>query len=275
MGYPGTTGLQAMDYFLSDRFFVPGDEFSEQFTEKIVRLPANAPFMPNKDAPPVNALPALSNGYVTFGSFNRPNKISRSVVALWAQLLRAVPTARMFLACMPSEDRNDPLTEWFEQEGIARNRLLFQKRCGMDLYLGLHSKVDICLDTFPYNGGTTTLHALWMGVPTLTLTGSTPAGRSGATILGHAGLEAFVANDANDFVQKGLSWANDLAALQVIRAGLRERMAKSAMGQPALIAAGLNHAFRVMWQRWCNGLPAESFDVTEQAITKSTLQTDN
>lgn len=274
MGYPATTGLRAMDYYLADRFFLPNDGFSAQFTEKIVRLPAGAPFMPSKDAPPVNSLPALSAGYVTFGSFNRPSKISRSVVALWARLLHALPASRMLLAGMPTEDKNAALVEWFEQEGIERNRLSFHLRTDMERYLGLHSQVDVCLDTFPYNGGTTTHHALWMGVPTLTLAGSTAAGRSGATILSHAGLEAFVAHDAKDFVQKGLSWATDLAALQAVRAGLRERMAKSAMGQPALIAEGLYRAFRIMWQRWCAGLPAESFEVPGEATTDSPLAAD-
>jgi predicted O-linked N-acetylglucosamine transferase (SPINDLY family) len=132
----------------------------------------------------------------------------------------------------------------------------------MDRYLSLHQQVDICLDTFPYNGGTTTLYALWMGVPTLTLAGSTAVGRPGASILGHVGLDAFVAHDAEDFLRKGLSWAGNLAALSDIRTGLRGRFAKSAMGQPALVAESLQRALRIMWQRWCAGLPAESFGVT-------------
>ena len=135
----------------------------------------------------------------------------------------------------------------------------------MDSYLDLHHQVDVCLDTFPYNGGTTTLHALWMGVPTLTLAGVTPASRTGASVLGHVSLEAFVAHDAEDFVQKGLSLAGNIAAMQHIRACLRERLEKSAIGQPGLIAAGLNQAFRIMWERWCRGAPAENFEVTGSA----------
>lgn len=264
MGYPGTTGLQAMDYYLADRYFLPPGQFDAQFTEKIVRMPASAPFLPFEGAPPVNPLPALDNGYVTFGSFNRPSKLSRSVIALWAQLLRALPDSRMVLGGMPEEGKYDTLIEWFAQEGIARERLDFHPRSGMDHYLGLYRQVDICLDTFPYNGGTTTCHALWMGVPTLTLAGATAAGRPGASILGHVGLEAFIAHDAADFVHKGLSWADNLAELSDIRAGLRERFAKSAMGQPAVVAAGVERALRIMWQRWCAGLPAESFEVGMQ-----------
>ena len=274
IGYPGTTGLNAMDYYLADRFFLPPGQFESQFTEKIVRLPACAPFLPFIDAPPVNALPALSHGYMTFGSFNRTSKISRPAIALWSQLLRALPDARMVLGAMPQDGKNDTLTNWFAQEGITRERLSFHSKRQMKDYLELHNQVDICLDTFPYNGGTTTCHALWMGVPTLTMSGSTPASRDGATVLGHAGLEAFVARDAADFVQKGLYWAGNPAALSDIRAGLRERFAKSAMGQPAVVAAGLERALRIMWQRWCAGLPAESFEVSSQDVN-CTMQRDN
>jgi predicted O-linked N-acetylglucosamine transferase (SPINDLY family) len=272
IGYPGTTGLSAMDYYLADRFFLPPGQFDSQFTEKIVQMPASAPFLHFENAPPVNALPALSNGHVTFGSFNRANKLNRPVVALWSQLLRALPDSRMLLGGMPRDGGYGTLIEWFAQEGIARERLSFHPRSGMEHYLELHHQVDICLDTFPYTGGTTTLHALWMGVPTLTMTGNTVASRTGATILSHAGLEAFVAHDAADFVQRGLSWSRNLAALSDIRAGVRERFAKSVMGQPALVAAGVERALRLMWQRWCAGLPPESFEVTLQDTDRMTQE---
>lgn len=266
IGYPGTTGLSAMDYYLADRFFLPPGQFESQFTEKIVQMPASVPFLPFEGAPPVNTLPALSNGYVTFGSFNRLSKLSRSAIALWSQLLRALPDSRMLLGGMPQDGQYDALIEWFAQEGIARDRLSFHPRSGMAHYLSLHQQVDICLDTFPYNGGTTTCHALWMGVPTLTMFGSTPASRDGASLLSHVGLDEFVALDAANFVRKGLSWAGNLAALSDIRAGLRERFAKSAMGQPAVVAAGVERALRIMWQRWCADLPPESFEVSLQDI---------
>jgi predicted O-linked N-acetylglucosamine transferase (SPINDLY family) len=273
MGYPGTTGLPAMDYYLADRYFLPPSQFDDQFTEKIARLPANAPFLPSESAPAVNALPALSNGYVTFGSFNRLNKINQPVIALWSQILRALPDSRMVLGGMPEEGKYDTLIEWFAQEGIARERLDFHARSGMEAYMELHHQVDICLDTFPYNGGTTNYHALWMGVPTLTLTGSTAAGRPGLAILSRVGLEIFAAHNTEGFVQKGLLLVGNLAALSDIRNGLRERFAQSAVGQPELIAAGLERALRIMWQRWCDGLPAESFEVNLQETTNSTLET--
>jgi protein O-GlcNAc transferase len=270
MGYPGTTGLQAMDYYLADRFFMPPGQFDAQFMEKIVRLPATAPFLPDAASPPVNALPAMDNGYVSFGSFNRMNKLSPAVIALWSQLLRALPDARMVLGGMPENGNNEHLIDWFQQQGIARERLSFYPRSDMPAYLALHHQVDICLDAFPYAGSTTTLHALWMGVPTLTLAGRTLAGRAGATILGYVGLEEFVARDHADFVQKGLAAVADISALAQLRAGLRERFGQSAIGRPEVIAAGLERALRTMWQRWCAGQPVESIEVEQQDIRQDT-----
>lgn len=264
MGYPGTTGMRSMDYYFSDRNLLPPGQFDDQFTEKLVHLPASAPFLPSQDAPPVNGLPALTNGYVTFGSFNRTSKISRSVVAVWAQILRALPDSRMVMGGMPEAGKYDNLIDWFVAEGIAQERLDFYPRSNMEDYLKLHHKVDICFDTFPYNGGTTTMHSIWMGVPTLTFAGSTVAGRTGAGVLSHAGLQEFIAYDENEFVQKGIHWAGEIQALAEIRANLRDRFAVSAAGRPDILTAGLAHALRIMWRAWCAGSPPVSFEVTQQ-----------
>ncbi len=262
IGYPGTTGLQSVDYFLADRFFLPVGEFDEQFTEAIVRLPASAPFLPFADAPAVGPLPALTCGHLTFGSFNRPTKISPAVVALWCELLRALPGSRMLLAAMRPDGRAEQLAGEFAANGIARERLLLQPRSDMRTYLELHQQVDICLDTFPYTGGTTTLHACWMGVPTLTLAGTTVPGRAAASTLGHVGLPGFIARDASEFVARGREWAADLEQLATLRAGLRERLQQSALGRPELVAAGLERTFRMIWQRWCQGLAPRAFEIT-------------
>jgi predicted O-linked N-acetylglucosamine transferase (SPINDLY family) len=261
MGYPGTTGLQSMDYYLCDRFILPPG-FESQFTEKLVRLPANAPFQPFANAPPVNDLPALQAGHLTFGSFNRLDKFNRRMLVVWSQLLRAVPSSRLILGAMPQggDNQYESLIQGFAEEGIDRQRLEFHERTHMLNYLTLHHKVDICLDTFPYNGGTTSLHSLWMGVPTLTIAGRTMPGRVGAGLLGHLGLEDFAASDEKTFVAQGAAWAQRLPELARLRADLRDRFVQSAIGQPALIAAGLESALRTMWQRWCAGLPAESFE---------------
>jgi predicted O-linked N-acetylglucosamine transferase (SPINDLY family) len=262
MGYPGTTGLESIDYYLCDRFLLPAEgQFDRQFTEKLVYLPANAPFLPFAKAAPVNELPALQAGHITFGSFNRLNKFNRNVVAVWSQLLRAVPDSRMVLGGMPrGGNQYDIVLQWFDDEGIDRGRLDFYERTDMPHYMALHHKVDLCLDTFPYNGGTTSLHSFLMGVPTLTIAGDTLAGRVGAGLQGHVGLEDFVASDAAAFVAQGIAWANRLPELAQLRASLRDRFNQSAIGQPALIASGLEIALRTMWKRWCAGLPVESFE---------------
>lgn len=255
IGYPGSTGLQAMDYYLTDPFMLPPGQFDEQFSEKLVYLPVSAPFLPSPLAPPVNPLPAQTRGYLTFGSFNRPSKLSEPVVALWARLLRTLPTARMLLAAMPADGDHAALVALFARHGVARERLLFHPRADMAAYLALHHEVDVCLDTFPYSGGTTTLHGLYMGVPTLTLEGATAAGRQGASILRHSALPQFVAASQDDFVAIGAALPQQLAALAAIRASLRGRFAAPSSADMDAIAAGVAAAWRAMWQRWCSALP--------------------
>jgi predicted O-linked N-acetylglucosamine transferase (SPINDLY family) len=266
LGYPGSTGLLAMDYYLADPLWLPPGQFDALFTEKLAYLPDRWTFQPHATAPPVNALPALAAGHLTFGSFNRMGKINPSTIALWSQLLRALPDARMLLGGMPTEGEQGTLIEEFAGHGIARERLSFRGRSTTDAYLALHHQVDLCLDTHPYAGGTITMHALWMGVPTLTLAGSTSFARAGAGILAQLGLDGFTAESETDFVAKGRYWATHLEELAQLRAGLRPRMQRSASGQPQLIAAHLERALRQMWRRWCAALPVQSFDSADPAI---------
>jgi protein O-GlcNAc transferase len=261
MGYPGTTGLMAMDYFFGDRFWLPPGTFDAQFTEKIVQLPASSPFQPLTALPPVNLLPSLKKGYVTFGSFNRANKLNQPIIALWSKLLREVPNSRMLLGGISKEVDFNRLTDWFSQEGISNERLSFHQRCSIDIYLRLHYQVDICLDTFPYGGGTTTLYALLMGIPTLTLAGETVPSRVGVCLQSHVGMTNFISHNRAEFVEKGLYWASHLSELAEIRAVLRERFSKSAMGQSSVVASAVERTLRIIWQRWCAGLPAETFEV--------------
>ncbi|WP_176460821.1 tetratricopeptide repeat protein [Janthinobacterium sp. PC23-8] len=268
IGYPGTTGLQAMDYFLTDRHLSPPGTLDAQFTEKLLRLPATAPFLPSPDAPDIGPAPALANGYMTFGSFNRAGKLNRSVIARWAKLLRLVPSARMLVAAMPNKQTSDMLRSWFHQEGIASTRLTFYGYTNTRDYLGLHHQVDICLDTSPYTSGTTGFHALWMGVPTLTLRGRTLPGHVTSAILSATGLDEFIALDEADFLAKGQRFASNIDSFSALRPAMRDRMNNAATGQPAVIAQGLELALRSIWRRWCAGLPAISFDVGDTVIAE-------
>ncbi|WP_047836233.1 tetratricopeptide repeat protein [Burkholderia gladioli] len=264
LGYPGTTGLDAMDYYLGDPFGLPFGEMERQYTEKIIQLPAGGTFRPADNAPPVNLLPALHNGYVTFGSFNRLNKLRREVIAVWARILRAVPDSRMRIGAIPRDGGVRMMLDWFGAEDIAPHRLDLQPRAPAAIYLQQHHHVDFCLDTFPYAGSTTALNALWMGVPTLTIRGGILASRSGASWMSSVGLDQFVADDADSFVAKGIALAGDVEGLAAVRRGLRERCRNSPGFQPERMAHALADAFRIAWRRWCAGQAPIAFAVPDR-----------
>ncbi len=270
IGYPMTTGLQAMDYYVSDVFWSPPGLLDDQFTEKLLNLPACIAYLPAQDVPPVAPAPASVNGYITFGSFNRSNKLNPGLLARWAALLRALPDAKMVMAAMPDEKTITMIRDWFTNEGIVPERLSFHQRTGARAYMDMHRLVDVCLDTAPYPGGTTTYNALWMGVPTLTMTGSTLLSRGGAAIAGHMDLHEYIAHDETDFVRKGVALSADISQVINLRGKLRARFAESAMGQPALIAAGLDSALRTIWRRWCARLAPVTLnaDATQSSLSQ-------
>ncbi|NHQ94268.1 tetratricopeptide repeat protein [Janthinobacterium lividum] len=260
IGYPLTTGLQAIDYYLSDQYFTPPDELGSQFSEKLMLLPACVPFLPSELAPSIEPAPVLANGYITFGSFNRTNKINRQVIARWARVLRAVPDSKMIVAAMPKSEAPPQLAAWFAEEGIAPERLTFEGRTSMAQFMAIHHRIDICLDAFPYCGSTTTLHALWMGVPTLTTAGPTMPSRAGNMIMRQVELDDFIATDEDDFVRKSVSMAANPMLLGAYRFSMRHRLERSILGKPKLITEGLENGLRMAWQRWCEGLPPVSFE---------------
>ncbi|WP_431019044.1 tetratricopeptide repeat protein [Burkholderia cepacia] len=260
IGYPGTTGMNTIDYYLSDGIVTPAGELDDQFVEKIVRMPALAPYAPPANCPPVNGLPALHNGHITYGSFNRLNKLRQDVIALWAVILHAKPDARMVIGAIEQDRDRETIAGWFAAEGIDPARLTFQPRTSVPVYLQQHHRVDICLDTFPYAGSTTTLNALWMGVPTVTLAGMSLPTRGSASWLKRVDLEDFIAHDKDEFVRKAITLTDDLDTLQTIRNGLRERCLASAPFHPDVVAQGLSVALRMMWRRWCAGEAPVSFD---------------
>ncbi|WP_246494750.1 methyltransferase regulatory domain-containing protein [Brenneria izadpanahii] len=152
IGYPGTTGLTAMDYWFCNNNFAEPGVLDNQFTEKLIYLPSTQIFEPVKDCPEINPLPALSNGYITFGNFNRLNKINDEVYVLWAKILVALPSARMLIGAIDDWDMEKEIRGKMAGYGVKPEQLLFQKRTSMGEYLKLHHKVDILLDTFPYSG---------------------------------------------------------------------------------------------------------------------------
>lgn len=261
IGYPNTTGLQAIDYVFGDRFSSPVGLHEPYYVEKFARLPASGTFVPQFEAPDINELPALGNKHITFGSFNRPDKLQPQVIRTWSQVMLAVPNSVMMLGNVSDAFLAQRLKEAFGAHGVAAERLLFQPRVPLYDYLELHHKVDIILDTWPYSGGTTTNFALWMGVPVVTLTGPMRAHCISAANIGRCGLEGWVAGDATQFVQIAVRWANSPQELSRLRMALRERMNTSPFRQPATVAKGMAQAFRMMWRRWCAGSPADHFEI--------------
>ena len=271
IGYPNTTGLQAMDYVLSDRFNSPPGLHEPYYVEKFARLPSSGCFVPQSRVPEVTELPALNRGHVTFGSFNRPEKLGDQVIATWARVLQAVPGAVMLLGNVSDESLALRLTQRFNERGIAAERFVFRPRVSLYEYLEMHREVDLVLDTWPYTGGTTTNYALCMGVPVVTLIGPMRSHCQSAAVLGRSGLADWVARDVDEFVRIAVRWGHALPELAQLRAGLRERWQSAPLQQPATVARGMELAFRHMWQHWCAGLPAEHFEIEQEAISAPSL----
>jgi predicted O-linked N-acetylglucosamine transferase (SPINDLY family) len=255
LGYPNTRGLATMHYWLSDAYADPVGETEQYYVEEVVRLPRGFNcYRPPPDSPEVGALPALRAGHVTFGSFNNASKISAPLIACWAKILTNVPTARLLLKAraLADEQTRDRLRQAFATHGIAPERIDMIGRLPQSAeHLALYHRVDIALDTFPYNGHTTTCEALWMGVPVITLAGATHAGRVGVSLLTHAGLPELIADSSEDYVTIAVALAADLAHLQSLRQRLRTQLQRSPLMDALGFTRSLEAAYRGMWIKYC------------------------
>jgi len=253
MGYFATTGMEAMDYIIADRCVIPRmDECL--YVEQVVRLPhCYLCFSPPRHPIDVSPLPALTAGTITFGCFNNPAKLSPALFDCWLRLMRAVPHSRLFIKYRgaDSDTNQKRYKALFENAGIGSDRLRLSGYSPREGMLAAYHEVDIALDPFPYNGGTTTAEALWMGVPVITLRGDRFAGRVGESILTTMGLDEFVVNTEEDYITRAAALADDLNALSVLRATLREKMLDSPLCDGAAFTASLQDAYRHMWRTWC------------------------
>ena len=250
IGYPNTTGLDAIDYRLTDAICDSLGDADAYHSEKLVRLPTNfSCYEPDPTAPDVNPLPAQEPGAVTFGCFNNFAKVTPDVIALWSRLLRELPKARLLLK---SRGLGDPavaerLHTTFAAAGVEPERVTLN---GQELsvadHLGLYHGVDIALDPFPYNGTTTTCEALWMGVPVITLAGHSHAARVGASLLTHTGLSDWIASSPEDYIALAISAVRDLPRLVKLRQGLREQVRRSPLGDAATFTRTLEAAYAQM-----------------------------
>lgn len=256
IGYPGTTGLVAMDYRITDAYMDPPGLTECYHSEQLIRLPGSgAAYRPAQGCPSVNELPATTEGVFTFASLNNLAKVNPSVIALWGRLLTALPKARLMIgnASEPSVRRR--LLEAFGKVGIAEERLWLQPRMPLLDYFALYHRIDLALDPFPYNGGTTTNDSLWMGVPVITLAGENMVSRCGVTLLSRVGLTDFIVRSEEEYLQRALQFAQDLPELNRIRQSLRGRMDEGSSNGAESITRHLEDAYRDMWRKWCASTP--------------------
>jgi predicted O-linked N-acetylglucosamine transferase (SPINDLY family) len=253
LGCCSTTGLSAMDYRLSDPFIDPPDVDSSIYSERTIRLArTHLCYEPLKPAPEVSPLPAISSGQVTFGCLNFFTKCNAMILDLWARILRELPASRLILHA-PLGQYLDDARRRFELAGAAPGQLEFLPREGSDWpkYIGTYGTIDIGLDPYPYNGGVTTLDALWMGVPVVTLSGNTAVSRMGRSILSNIGLQELVADGPEQYVRIALELAKDTDRLVKLRAETRRRMLDSPLKDPIQFTRDIEAAFRGAWTDYC------------------------
>ncbi|HJV83920.1 MAG TPA: tetratricopeptide repeat protein [Noviherbaspirillum sp.] len=256
LGYAATSGLPQMDYFLTDTVLDPVGMTESHYTEKLCRLGnAFVSYTAPDSVAAAGDLPMRANGFPTFASFHRLNKLSDKTIATWAQALHAVPNAKLLLVAkgLGAESGRERLLQAFTAHGVPASRLEFRGHVPMEEYLALHREVDLVFDCFPWNSHTTAMHALWMGVPTLTLAGRHHAGRFGELVLRGVDLPQCIAADADDFARIASQLASEPDALQSLRQAARGCLAASVLCNHDLLASRFQQACRRMWRNFAEG----------------------
>ncbi|XP_006851475.2 probable UDP-N-acetylglucosamine--peptide N-acetylglucosaminyltransferase SPINDLY isoform X2 [Amborella trichopoda] len=256
IGYPNTTGLPTIDYRFTDQLADPPTT-RQKHVEELVRLPdCFLCYTPSPEAGSVSPTPALSNGFITFGSFNNLAKITPKVLKVWARILCAVPNSRLVVKCKPfcCDSVRQKFLSALEQLGLETLRvdllpLILLNHDHMQAY----SLMDISLDTFPYAGTTTTCESLYMGIPCVTMAGSVHAHNVGVSLLTKVGLKHLIARTEDEYVQLALQLASDINALSTLRMNLRALMLKSPVCDGPRFILGLESTYRSLWRRYCKG----------------------
>ena len=252
LGYFASTGVAEMDYLLADKAGVPEAQ-QAQFAESVWYMPnTRLCFTAPKIDLPVAALPALKNGYITFGCFQNLSKAGDGVLETWGEILAALPDAKLRVQCkqLGEPAQVEHLLQRLQRYGIAPARVVTHGSSHREAYLAAHAEVDMILDTFPYPGGTTTCEALWMGVPTLTLAGNSLLARQGASLLTAAALEQWVTTGKDEYVAKAIALASDKSGLAALRAVLRQQVLDSPLFDAPRFTRNFEDALWGMWQRY-------------------------
>lgn len=265
-----TTGLKCFDYLLSDSVETP-EGVDEEYSEKLIRLPNDYICYHIPDyAPQVNNLPALENGYITFGCLNNPAKFCEELIKEWSILLRDIPTSKLMLKNMQfeGEDFCNLMYKRFSKYGIPKDRLILEGPEKHPEFIKAYHKIDIALDTWPYSGGLTTCEALMMGVPVVTRVGPTFAGRHSATHLVNANLTELVTDNWEDYRQRVKELASDFASLTTIRSALRTIVKDSPLCDGKLFADHFTVAMRAIWKRHCEGKAPEALTMNKEGLAQ-------
>ncbi len=253
LGYLGTTGLDAIDYRLCDRYTDPENIAEDWQVETPARLADSQwCYQPQTALPECSALPMLTNGYWTFGSFNQASKINPNALKIWASALMAIPRSRLRIFGVDDALTRARIVHVMSQEGIDADRIDVIGRIPIELYFEGYRDVDVALDTFPYNGATTTCDALIMGVPVATIMGERSIARGGVSLLSTLGLEEWIAPSASGFPSMLLERLHDPAHVAELRADLPARMRKSALMDGARFVRNLEDVYRAAWVNTCN-----------------------
>jgi len=255
LGYPNTSGLQEMDYRLTDAIADPPGDSDRYCTETLVRLAGGfLCYQPPADAPDVDLIPGKVNGRVVFGSFNNLAKVTPELIRVWSEILKAVDASILLFKCKATSDpyTRTNLLERFAEQGVGQSRLQFLDYAQSNTeHLKAYNRVDIALDTFPYNGTTTTCEALWMGTPVIILAGASHASRVSYSILSRIGLESLVACDVVEYVELAVKLAADSDRRTELHYNLRRIMQSSSLCDAASFCKNLEIAYRDMWKKCC------------------------
>jgi len=253
LGYLGTTGLTEIDYRISDSYLDPPGMTEAEHTETLARLPNAACFAPLQAGPEVGELPASRNGFVTFGSVNQWSKVGPPVLDAWCAILRRTANSRLVAVCTAARNAQfvKEVAEQFERRGVESSRIELQPMRPLREFLDLLQGVDIALDPFPYGGGTTTMHCLWMGVPVIALAGTRAFSRNAVGPLSEVGLKELIATDAAAYIDIACDLAADLERVTAMHQSLRWRMTSSPLMAQSLFARNMETLLRRMWRDYC------------------------
>lgn len=255
IGYPATTGLSAMDYKIVDHYTDPEGMTEQFYSEQLIRMPQSfLCYLPYEESPDVGPLPALTNDWTTFGSFNNFSKVSTDILKVWSGILRELPQSRLMLKsqALTVKTARSRVIDILEKEGISSDRVEFMSfEPSIKKHLDLYNRIDIALDTFPYHGTTTTCEALWMGVPVITLAGNAHVSRVGVSLLSNVGLPELIASTSEEYIAKAVNLANAPDKLKTLRERLRQMTKNSPLTDQKRFAAYLEQIYHEIWNKWC------------------------